>query len=79
MNGPGQCVVFTGTHMVNFNNASSIGWANGAFQGAVGDAIIGGSMMGAACLLKPSRVSMRGGGASSASSSSAAAAAAAGD
>lgn len=64
------------TQVVNVNNANCIGWANGAFQGAVGDAIMGASTMGAACLLKPPV--FKGGGASSSSSSSSAASASGG-
>ena len=64
-------VELTNTHVVNCNNQGSIGWANNAFQGVVGDAIIGGSMMGAARLLRPTHIA---GGSSSAAAASAAAA-----
>jgi len=53
--------LLTQTHVVNNNNQGSTGWVNGAFQGAVGDAIMSGGMMGAAALIRPSRVSANGG------------------
>lgn len=62
------------TRVINSNNQGGDGWANGAFKGAVGDALIGGSMMGAAAIIRPARFSVRGGGGGSASSSAAAAA-----
>lgn len=64
------------TQVVNNNNQGSIGWANGAFQGSVGQAVAGVTSMGAAALIRPSKISVRGGGASASSSSSSAAAAA---
>lgn len=69
--------LLTNTHVVNNNNASSIGWCNGAFQGAVGDALLGGGMVGAAAVLRPARISASGGSSSANSCSSANAAAAA--
>lgn len=82
--------LLTNTHVINNNNQGCAGWINGAFQGSVGDALIGGGMAGAGALLRPSHVSVNGGsggqsssvsaggagGSSSSSSSSAAAAAA---
>jgi len=63
--------LLTETHVVNSNNQGSIGLINGAFQGSVGDAIMGGGMMGAAALIRPSRVSANGGSGGQSSSMSA--------
>jgi len=60
------------TRVVNNNNQGSIGWANGAFQGSVGAAVAGAEMMGAAALIRPSRISNANGGSACSSSSAAA-------
>ncbi|MCX6720231.1 MAG: hypothetical protein NTW11_00210 [Candidatus Staskawiczbacteria bacterium] len=56
--------IITATHVVNNNNASCVGWANNAFQGAVGDALLGGGMVGAAAVLRPARTFVNGGSSS---------------
>lgn len=65
------------SRVINSNNQGSTGLWVGAFQGAVGDAIMGGSVMGAAAILRPSNISVRGGNGSASASSAAASAASA--
>lgn len=71
-------VVVIKSSVVSANNQGCPGLAVGAFEGSVGATMQGLGMMGAACLLKPARISaVGGGGAAAASSSSSSAAAAA--
>lgn len=67
--------VLVNTRMVNASNASSNGWAAGAFNGAVAGLFQAGGMIGGAAVLRPSNISARGGGGGSASSSSSSASA----
>jgi len=63
-----QAELLTQTHVANSNNQGSTGWAGGAFNGSVGNALVGGSMMGAARLIRPARISAQGSASACASS-----------
>jgi hypothetical protein len=63
--------LLTNTHVINSNNQGSPGWAGVAFNGAVGDALIGGSMMGAARLIRPTSITASGGSSSASACASA--------